>query len=97
EPTSGPPAPVTTTSSSPAAKPAAVVRGYVHDLGASRFRIGDNPILEVDAPKLQRWRGSNGAFARDPSNGWTMALLDANVPTGPYEIDEARHRDAVKA
>ena len=92
--------PGTTTGAEPAsasAPHASTVRGYAHTVEASRFRIGDHPFLEVDAAKLQRWRGANGAFARDPSNGWTMALLDANAPTGEYELDEARHQAAVRA
>jgi hypothetical protein len=63
------------------------VPGHVHSLSQSAFRIGANVGVEVNLPTLQRWRGDNGAFALDPTNGWTMALLDANTPRGPYILD----------
>jgi hypothetical protein len=74
-----------------------VVRGYVHDISRSRFNIGQNVELELNAPALRRWRGSQGAWAIDPSNNWSMGLLDAGAPTGPYILDEAVHGERVKA
>ena len=75
----------------------AVLVGYTHGLSASRFKIGQNVGLELSTPQIQRWRGSLGAFALDPSNGATCASLDATSPTGPYELDEATHAANVKA
>jgi hypothetical protein len=75
----------------------AVLPGYTHDLSHSRFSIGQAVNLELNTPNLQRWRGSRGAFASDPTNGWCMALLDSGSPTGPYVLDEAAHNAAVKA
>src|SRR5580698_1072314 len=76
---------------------AGVLPGYTHTLTNSRFRIGQGVSLEVNAPNLQRWRGSLGAFASDPTNGWSMALLDSGSPTGPYMLDETAQNAAVKA
>jgi hypothetical protein len=73
------------------------IPGYVHDISRSRFRIGTNTLVELNGPTLKRWRGSLGAFAVDPSNGWSMALLDATSSTGPYITDEPTQRAAVKA
>ncbi len=75
----------------------APARGYVHDLSRSRFKIGQNISLELDSPQLRRWRGSLGAWAIDPTNNWSMGLLDAAAPTGPYILDEAAHGARVKA
>jgi hypothetical protein len=71
-------------------------RGYVHDISRSRFKIGQNTAVEVDTPMLRRWRGSLGAWAIDPTNNWTMGLLDATTDTGPYVLDEALHGELVK-
>lgn len=80
-----------------AATSASVVPGYVHRLAVSRFKIGQAVGLEVDTATLQRWRGSYGAFALDPTNGWTMAVLNADSPTGPYILDDAVQGAQVKA
>jgi len=71
--------------------------GYVHNLAVSRFRIGQNPAIEVNAPNLVRWRGSLGAFALDPTNGWTMAVLDNTTAIGPYVLDQAAHEEKVRS
>lgn len=71
--------------------------GYVHGLPASRFRIGVGVATELDTPAIVRWRGSLGAFALDPTNGWTMALLDSTSPVGPYILDAGTHEAAVRA
>jgi len=65
----------------------ASIPGYLHTINASHFKIGTNVTLETNTPQIQRWRGSLGAFAVDPSNGSACALLDAKSPTGPYDLD----------
>jgi hypothetical protein len=70
--------------------------GYVHDLGRSRFKIGQDAKVELDSPQFRRWRGSLGAWATDPTNNWSMGLLDASAPTGPYILDESVHSARVK-
>ena len=94
EPTSEPAAGLK--SSSATVAPASF-SGYVHDVNKSRFQIGQNTVLEVNGAELQRWRGSLGAFALDPTNGWTMAILDSTSPRGPYILDESTHAQRVKA
>ncbi len=71
--------------------------GYVHNLSASRFAIGQTTAIEVATPQLTRWRGSLGAFAADPTNGWSMATLNADSPQGPYNLDPVDHGAKVKA
>ena len=73
-----------------------MVAGYVHSVGASRFKIGQNTVLETNSPQIKRWRGSLGAFSVDPANGAAMGQLDATSPKGPYLLDEASHGAAVK-
>ncbi len=75
---------------------AGTVPGYVHSLSHSKFRAGDNVAIELDGHGLERWRGGLGAFALDTTNGWTMAVLDATSPTGPYNLDEADQAQRVK-
>ncbi len=77
--------------------PPGAVAGYIHDISRSQFKIGQNRRIEVDRPTLRRWRGSNGAWAVDPTNGWSMGILDASAPTGPYILDEADEGQRVKA
>jgi hypothetical protein len=74
-----------------------VVPGYVHTLDRSRFKIGKAPTLELSSPLLQRWRGSFGAFAVDPTNGLAMGVLDHDAPAGPYMLDAAGQSAKVKA
>jgi hypothetical protein len=76
---------------------ASVVPGYSHTLGCSRFRIGQSVTPEISAPDFQRWRGSLGAFAVDPSNGSVKAILNADSPRGPYILDEATQGAQVQA
>ena len=38
----------------------APIPGYTHSLSRSRFPIGQAPMLEVNMPTLQRWRGVFG-------------------------------------
>jgi hypothetical protein len=76
--------------------PSAPVPGYIHDLSRSRFKIGQQATVELDSPQFRRWRGSLGAWATDPTNNWSMGLLDATAPTGPYILDEAVHGARVK-
>lgn len=73
------------------------VQGYVHDLGHSKFRIGSGVGVETESSTLKRWRGSNGAFATDPTNGWSMAMPNARAAKGPYLLDKQSHGDAVRA
>jgi hypothetical protein len=70
--------------------------GYIHDLSRSRFRIGQATTLEVDLPTMQRWRGSFGAFAVDPTNNAANAIPNADSPTGPYLLDVQTHNQMVK-
>jgi hypothetical protein len=70
--------------------------GYVHDLSRSRFKIGHNTVVELDTPTFRRWRGSFGAWAIDLTNNWSMGILDADAPTGPYILDEAVQGDRVR-
>jgi len=79
------------------AEAGAQLPGYVHSLSRSRFRIGNNAVLELNSTKLQRWRGTLGAFGVDPSTGLAMGVLDASSPTGPYITDEPTHRAAVQS
>jgi hypothetical protein len=72
------------------------VPGYTHDLSRSRFRIGQAPALEVNLPTMQRWRGSFGAFAVDPTNNAVNAIPNADSPTGPYLLDAPIHNQMVK-
>lgn len=85
----------------PTAQPTTVVPqsmpGYAHSLARSRFKIGQGPSLEVNTPTLQRWRGTLGSIAFDPTNSWSMAILNADAPAGPYILDETTHNDRVKA
>jgi hypothetical protein len=76
--------------------PPADIPGYVHDLSRSKFNIGDNPIIEVDTTQLRRWRGTAGAWALEPANGWSMGILDGTAPTGPYILDETIQGERVK-
>jgi hypothetical protein len=75
----------------------AVAAGYIHDLSRSQFKIGLNATIEIDTPTLRRWRGSFGSWAIDPTNSWSMGILDAVSPHGPYILDEAVHGERVKA
>lgn len=77
--------------------PSGTVAGYVHTLAASRFQIGTAVYLETNDATIQRWRGSLGAFALDPTNGASMALLDASSPKGPYILDDATQAAQVQA
>ena len=72
------------------------IAGYSHDLSRSHFKIGQGPSQELNTPTLQRWRGSLGAFAHDPTNNWSMAVLNANSPTGPYILDAETQNKMVK-
>ena len=71
--------------------------GYVHDISRTKFRIGAGQFKEVDSPTLERWRGANGAWALDPTTGWSMGILDNTTATGPYLVDEAAHATAVQS
>ncbi len=75
----------------------ATLAGYTHTLDRSRFRIGQAVSLEANIATLQRWRGSLGAFALDPTNGWSMAVLDARTPPGSYILDADAQGSKVKA
>ena len=71
--------------------------GFVHEVSRSRFKIGSAPMLEVDTPKFRRWRGDLGAWAIDLTNGWSMGIVNADTPTGPYDLDEVAHGQQVRA
>jgi hypothetical protein len=75
----------------------AMIPGYSHEISRSRFRIGQGTALETSTPTLQRWRGSLGAFAHDPTNNWSMAELSAGSPSGPYILDASTHNQMVKS
>jgi hypothetical protein len=83
-------------SSAADAQASSVIPGYVHTLNASKFRIGQNPTLELSTGVLQQWRGSLGAFSTDPTNGWSMASLDSTTPRGPYIVNAATQNAAVR-
>ncbi len=76
---------------------ASVVGGYVLDVGHSKVRIGANPALEISAPQIQRWRGDLGAFATDPTNGWSMGMINARTSQGPYVLDAKTQATMVTA
>lgn len=92
---SGPPEPAGRAPTSTA--PGPVLAGYVHSLGNSRFRIGQDVSLETSGPTLRRWRGTAGAFASDPTNGWSMGVIDAEASGEAYLLDEAVQSAMVKA
>lgn len=71
--------------------------GYVHTLSASKFTIGASVDLELNTSTLQRWRGSLGAFAVDPSNGWCMAILDATTPMSAHMTDDTAQASLVRS
>jgi hypothetical protein len=71
--------------------------GFVHDVSRSRLKFGSTPVMEVDTPKIRRWRGDLGAWAIDPTNGLSMGIVNADAPTGPYELHEVSHNLQVRA
>jgi hypothetical protein len=72
------------------------VPGYVHELSRSRLRIGQGTTIETSVP-IYRWRGTLGAFAKDPSNGFVFASIDATTAHGEYILDESSHASRVRS
>jgi hypothetical protein len=93
---SGAPRPIGVSQQSLTVPAASPIPGHIHDLSRSKFRTGDATKLEVNLPTLQRWHGSLGAFAIDPTNNASSAIPDASSPRGPYLLDVATHNQMVR-